>query len=225
MTRQAPDRAPVPDRAWTRTELAHAASLGYGITRTGRPNATAVGAAIGVSARTIQRWLTTSVPTPPHAARLRAALLPDPATLARQRDEEAFALAASRTLATRKRVPTPWRTQGWDQPHLIRVLTHPVLGISRPLIALVGRAKPLPSARGWDVESHLEVPHYFAAVQLRGALLHQMGPWRVRVRADTTEGHTLCWLTQIPHPDLSELLHAIAASDVPPGRRHTNRYQ
>ncbi len=208
MTQPAVTRAPVPARAWTRAELAHAASLGYGSTRTGRPNATAIGAAVGVSARTIQRWMTTSVPTTPNAARLRAALLPGLATLTRQRDEVTFAAAATHTLATRKRVPSVWRAQGWDQPHLLRVLTHPDLGISRPSIALIDRAKPLPSVGRWSIQTSLEVPHYFAALQLRGALLHQMGPWRVRVLPNITEGHTLCWLTQSPPPDLVELLQS-----------------
>lgn len=160
------------------------------------PSLRAAAAAIGVSARTLQRWLSsTNAPTPQHAARLRAAMLPAPDVLRRQEDEVGLARhAAVRMGVTVSRLPATWRQRRWHEPHTLRLVTHAGLGVSRPVITRSGLRPEL--GKGWVVDDSRELPHHPAAVIVRSLLLADMAARRVNVRKELlAKGGSTCWLS------------------------------
>lgn len=201
---------PIAERDWALPELRHAITLAYGPTRTGHPNVTRIASQLGVTPRSVQRWLAgNTTPKPHRLTQLRQALLPDPLVLAQQADERRWAQQAAAAMAVpRGRGLDPqWVAQHWHKPHRLLVLTNPAAGISRPTIELVNRAKTPPTQQHWTREDVVELPHRPAALLVRGALLEAIAPWRIRVHHTYTTGHTLCWLTSAPTPLLSALAH------------------
>lgn len=183
---------------WSPERLRHAIWLVLPPTRRQGPDLVAAAAAIGVSARSLRRWLSgQSIPTGEHAAALRAVLLPDRTVLAQQQDERRWAEGAVRTIsAPRGRGVDPvWRSRGWHKPHVLRVLTSQELGLARAAVALENSAKRFYPPAGWTITSEEVFPNRPAALLAKHGLLDEMAPHRVSVRADLVPtGRHECWL-------------------------------
>ena len=138
------------NRSWSLAELRYAIWLGYGGRSPEHPSITRFASAVGVSARTVGRWLSgVSRPDPLRARTIRAALAPPAEVLSRQERERGATVVAAKELARSR--PTmasrPWRKAGWDQPHVCWLLHHEHLGIER---VMVTKARPV---HGTDIPS------------------------------------------------------------------------
>lgn len=189
-------------RSWTTSELRRAIWLGYGGISPRRPATPQVAAEIGVSVRSLQRWLSgRSHPSPQHAAALRAALAPPVDVLARQAQDRKHAIAAVRELARTRYRPASkqWRTLGWHQPHDLRLLHHERLGILRTVVGLAAPAKPFVIPAGWTEREVTHFPNRPAAVVAKHEILDRVAPWRIRARADlVADGRHEVWLDVAP---------------------------
>lgn len=184
------DEAPTSS-AWTPEELRRALLLAY-------PTLREAAAQIGVSPRTVQRWLAVSnAPKPEHARALRRVLAPAPDVLRRQQEELELAQHAVALLRNTRAsvIPHSWRVRRWHQPHTLMIWQHDDLGISRPVIHNSSAARRY--EKGWHpVGRELQFPHQPAAVVARGELLEQFADRRVAVRRQLCPvGSSLCYLT------------------------------
>lgn len=212
-------------RAWTLPELRKAFALAYGTTRSGAPQVQPVADRLGVTPRSVQRWLAgTSAPRPDRLEQLRQAILPDPLVLGQQEDLRLWAENAARAMGARRpRLDPQWIAQGWHTPHRLLVLADPAMGIRRPAIEIVARSTSNRSyGSSWLVTDELPLPHRPAALLVRHALLDSVAAWRVRVHRSFTDGHTLCWLNDAPTPPLKDLAHQAGWEPTPSVR---SRYE
>lgn len=194
-------------RRWSAGELRQAIWLGYGGISPRRPATVRVAAEIGVSARSVQRWLAgRSQPSAGHAAALRAALAPPSDVLVRQAQDHKHAIAAARELARTRYRPASkqWRTQGWHQPHDLRLLHHERLGIARTVVSRATAAKPFAIPAGWTSLEVVRYPNRPTAIMAKHELLERVAPWRVRVRPDlAVDGRHEMWLDTGPPATLT----------------------
>jgi len=235
----------VPGRRWTLEELRTAARLTFTIDGKQRLDPGAVAAAVHMSTRQVQRWLSGQArPSPESARRLRAALLPRTEVLQRQLDDARNAFASLAEVQEHQRSQSAgedapvdsmssrmrtWKQRGFLEPHLVLVITRPDLGVTRTgvirrdparLQALLGGGTRPPASTGgrWQVLDTLRTSNRFEAVLVRHALMLDMAWWRVFVNPQLmAKGHSDGWLSSAPLPDLS----AIARSAGVHGRRES----
>ncbi len=199
---------------WTREQVAVVLTLLFGAGRRGGPDTTAAAAALGVSRRSVQRWLHPGPgPTPAisaaHLAQVHALARPDEAVL---RDEQRTADYAHDALARialpRGRGVLPaWRQQQWLDQHLVTV-TELEQGIQQvSLTRLTSRAQQRGErTKHGPVVDYLVVATRFHAQLLAHQLLQELTPWRVRGRAlAPKQGATRTWLPDAPTVDLAGL--------------------
>lgn len=191
-------RSAEPDATWSGAQLAHALWLALPPAARGGPDLTAAAAAVKVSPRTVQRWLSgASRPTIEHAAALRDLIAPPAQALRAQADEARWAReAASLIRAARGRGVSPaWRAQGWHRPHLLQVLALPRLQLHRVEVVLADPVKA-PTRGAWEVVSSRTYPNRPTALLAKHDLLDQHADRRVRIRPGLiSKGQHLCWLT------------------------------
>ena len=116
---------------WTRARLARVLGERFGYTSRGGVNTAAVARGMGVSQRTVQRWLHADgrrrAPIP--AARLdqlQQLLQLDPVHARRQRQQAAYAAAAIKQLTTDPgSALASWEKQGWLEEHLVSIVAVP----------------------------------------------------------------------------------------------------
>ena len=212
MTGSATVPGDAPDGAattWTRDQLAVALLMLFGSARHGGPDTAAAAAELGVSRRTVQRWLRARADDRPpmsatHITQLQALARPDEQV---RRDEQRTAGYARDALA---RIALPkgrgvlpaWREQQWLDQHLVTIteLDHGVLQAS--LTRVTSRSRP----RDGRVVAFRVVPTRFHAQLLVHEVLTAVSPWRVRGRAlAPKQGSTRTWLPGAPDVDLDEL--------------------
>lgn len=185
---------------WSAEDLAHALWLALPPAPRGGPDLGAVASALGVSRRSVQRWLAgASRPTDAHAASLRALIAPPAQALRVQADEARWAYEAAALIgAARGRGISPaWRARGWHRPHRLQVLALPDLGLHRVEVVLADPAKR-PTYGAWELVSSQVYPHRPAALVAKHELLEVHQDRRVRIRAGlVSTGQHLCWLTQV----------------------------
>lgn len=186
---------------WDDEQLRRAIWLALPPTTAGNPSLEAAATATGVSVRSVQRWLSgTCTPSAEHATALRTALLPPPQILVRQHEQRVWAIEANKVIgAPRGRGVDPsWRSQGWHKPHVLRILHHAELGISRIAVGLAAPAKRYYPPHGWVTESETTYPHWPAALLAKHAHLDQVAGHRVRIRpALLGKGRHECWMVSL----------------------------
>ena len=195
-------------RAWTLEEIQLAVRLAYGVRRSGHPNVGPVAEQLGVSERSVQRWLAGSAqPRPERLEQLRAALMPAEGVLRRQEQDVAVARSAVPALRARRaaKATAHWRRESWHKPHLLLVLEREDLGICCPTIRLENRVNPLTRPAVWKVVESVETKTRPEAVLIRAELLNSVGPWRLRVDQCWSDSSSMCWLSTAPRPSLLEL--------------------
>lgn len=183
--------------------------LRFGFGPGGRPDTTAAATAMGVSRRTIQRWLharhgrsMAHIP-PARLDQLITLLAPSEETLA----AEAVQLAYARKALAKLDLPhgmgilPSWKKQRWLEPHLVVILEIPVrhLKIRQVTVGRNTDQKYAEFAKRGHVLDHLIVPTRFHATVLTHRLLEQLGPWRFQAGASqVTQGFTMAWFADAP---------------------------
>lgn len=188
---------------WTRARLERILCLRFGYARDGlSPDTAAVAEAMGVSRRTVQRWLhgssgreTAHIP-PRRREQLIGLVLPSADALAREDFEAQYARSAIEGMTRRGRKWTGglpiWSERRWLEPHRVAVveipLARPAAGggagpASRTKIRQILIARDDPAhggalGRRGRVIDEAVVPTRFHATILVQQTLAAMGPWR-----------------------------------------------
>lgn len=205
-----------PDGAattWTRDQVAVALLMLFGSARRGGPDTAAAAAELGVSRRTVQRWLRARADDRPpmsatHITQLQALARPDEQV---RRDEQRTAGYARDALA---RIALPkgrgvlpaWREQQWLDQHLVTIteLDHGIRQVA--LTRVTSRSRDRGQPNSGTVVAFCVVATRFHAQLLVHELLTLLGPWRIRGRAlAPKQGATRTWLPGAPDVDLGEL--------------------
>lgn len=195
---------------WTITDLQVAVAAAFGTRRGGHPNVEPIAAALGVSPRSVQRWLAGSNhPAIERRAALRNLLLPDPGVLRRQeRDAEVARIAVTAMNARRaKKATAHWRRQGWAERHLVQLLSNDRRQICCVSLHLADQVKAPSLPGAWSAVETLSVPSRPRGVLVRAALLDSVAAFRIRVAPTFAPVPTMCWLASAPRPSLLELVN------------------
>lgn len=210
---------------WTHARLVRVMKLRFGETRRGGVDTTGAAEAMGVSRRTVQRWLHASsgrsVARLPRLRReaLIAALRPSEQRLRHEADQARYAAKAIVGLTGRPDDALPgWREKRWLEPHLVVILDVPVTATSRVRqVASVrddsDRIKAM-RKRGRVVAS-VVVPTNFHATLVIHAVLQRIDPWRYQAQPrQAKQGWTATWTADAPSVPLAEVWGRIEA-DLP----------
>lgn len=199
---------------WTRARLTRVMSLRFGINQHGGVDTAAAAAAMGVSRRTVQRWLharhgrsIAHIPAK-RLAQLLGLLLPSAET--RQR-EDTTARYAHQAIA-RISDPGPagvnpsWTRQKWLEPHRVVVLEVRIHQLRIRQLA-VGRdtdTKRRELAKRGRIVDEVVVPTRFHATALTHQVLTDLAPWRFQAGEDqVVAGFTQAWLADAPRTNLT----------------------
>lgn len=202
--------------AWTRARLERVMCLRFGFGPDLRsPDTAAAAAAMGVTRRTVQRWLHAkhgrSVAHMPLKRReqLIEMLLPQAETLAREEHQARYARKAIAGLHLPRNmgIKPAWEKQRWLEPHRVVVLEIPVehLKIRQLAIARDEPRRVAEVARRGRVVDETVVPTRFHATLLVHETLSQVGPWRFQAGVDqVAQGFTQAWMvdTTVPRTHL-----------------------
>lgn len=198
---------------WTVKQLAEVLALSYGAGPRGEPDTAATAAALGVSRRTVQRWLHGSnrqlakIP----ADRLTQITRPDPLVLRQETQAATYARNAIARIALPKGrgVLEVWQVQRWLEPHLVAVLDVTVAPgvLVRQATISRGHTKSMQALRRrGQIADFTVVPTRFHATVLVHELLTLVGPWRVLPKVGTVKaGRTQTWSVTAPVVDLDQL--------------------
>lgn len=202
---------------WTVKQLARVLAVSFGTTPGGHPDTAAAAAGMGVSRRTVQRWLHGSnrhrarIPT----ARLAQLTRPAPEVLRHEEQAAAYAREAIARIALPKGrgIDEAWRRQRWLDTHLVAILQIevPDVGITlRQVSVSRGGDRSLQALRRRGIIiDFTTVATRFHATVLVHELLTQVRPWRVLPRSDrVAQGRTQTWTVDAPLPDLAQLATA-----------------
>ncbi|GAA4757974.1 hypothetical protein GCM10023328_47260 [Modestobacter marinus] len=195
--------------AWTRDQLAVALLMLFGPARRGGPDTAAAAVELGVSRRTVQRWLRAPAGarapmSSAHAEAVRALAGVDEQVRRDEQRTAGYARDALERIALPKGrgVLPAWREQQWLDQHLVTIteLDHGVLQAA--LTRVTSRSRP----RDGQVVAFRVVPTRFHAQLLVHEVLTAVSPWRVRGRVwAPKQGSTRTWLPGAPDVDLDEL--------------------
>ena len=197
--------------AWTRARLARVMSLKFGSAEDGGPDTARAAEAMGVSRRTVQRWLHAghgrSLAHIPVRRReqLITLLLPDAGTLAKEEQQGRYARKAIEGLSLPRKMGTmpAWERQRWLEPHLIAVVEISVGPLKIRQLA-IARNEPQRTAgifkRGKVVDQTV-VPTRFHATVLAQEALTDVRPWRFQAGVDQVQqGFTQAWMVETTTP-------------------------
>ena len=197
--------------AWTRARVARVMCLRFGFASDGGPDTAAAAAAMGVSRRTVQRWLHAdhgrSIAHIPLRRRdqLIALLQPAAETMAREEQQARYALKAIDGLRLPRKmgVKPAWERQRWLEPHRVVVLEIPVRQLRIRQLAIFrdveSRAKEV--ERRGKVIDQTTVPTRFHATVLVHEVLSEMEPWRFEAGDDqVVQGYTQAWMVEPSTP-------------------------
>ena len=201
---------------WTRARLARVLGERFGYTSRGGVNTAAVARGMGVSQRTVQRWLHADgrrrAPIP--AARLdqlQQLLQLDPVHARRQRQQAAYAAAAIKQLTTDPgSALASWEKQGWLEEHLVSIVAVPG---SRTCRVITSRTDADPfetrRGRGGRVVQQVRVATRFHAVVLADEVLRRVEPWRGNLPGGQ-HAPTITWFDDAPPVDLAGLVEKVS---------------
>lgn len=198
---------------WTRARLERVMCLRFGFAKTGGPDTLAAATAMGVSRRTIQRWLhaphgrsLAHIP-PKRLAQLLDLLLPSQETRDREAHQARYAEKAISGLHLPKKmgILPAWEKQRWLEQHIVAVLEIKVHNLRiRQLVTSRSETTKLDELkrRGRIVDMAV-VPTRFHATALTHRALTELEPWRYEASADQVKaGFTQCWLADAPKTHL-----------------------
>lgn len=198
---------------WTIGRLRFVLILTFGLNSRGGPNTRAAAETLGVSQRTVQRWLRGPYRSLPHIAparleQLRKVSRPDEETVEQEQQSARYARDAIERIALPKKrgVLASWRDRQWLEPHIVAVLDLRTLGLRQVAVSRVSD-KSLPGLRrrGAMIDS-TTVPTRFHATVLAHELLQILDQWRLQIPPGLiTQGRTQTWTIDAPQVDLDAL--------------------
>lgn len=183
--------------------------LRYGVTSRGGVNVAAVAEELGVTPRTVQKWLAgrsgrayAHIP-PKRLTQLMTLMSPGEELL---RDEAVQLRRAHEALASLERPLDAWVKQHWLESHLVAVISVPELGIRQIAVTRVTDTALLDVRKRGRVLSRVEVPTRFHATILTLEVLTRIRPWRFRTTKQVVkQGFTQSWLDTAPRVDLAHI--------------------
>jgi hypothetical protein len=197
---------------WTHARLMRVMLLRFGASPRGHVNVHAAGQAMGVSPRTVQRWLAGSsgraLAHIPHTRleQLIALLMPSQETLRDEAQTAAYARKAIKQLRLpRDRGVLPsWKVRRWTEPHLVVVLAIKDAGIRQLAVTRAGAKSHDELAKRGKIIDFEVVPSRFHATVLVHEVLTELGPWRFQAHlGDVKQGRTQAWLDDAPATSLA----------------------
>jgi len=215
----------VPGPRWTVKQLGGVLAGSYGAAPRGGPDTAAAAAALGVSRRTVQRWLHGSprqrarIPTD----RLRQITLPDPQVLRQEKQAADYAREAIARIALPKDrgIEAAWRVQRWLEPHLVAVIEVDVAAGVVLRQATTSRGHPTSMQavrRRGEIVDFTVVETRFHATVLVHELLLRVQPWRVLPLPGTVAvGRTQSWSATAAVVDLDQLAVSLGLRSAPGG--------
>ena len=198
---------------WTRARLMRVLTLRYGLNRLGHVDTVAAAQGMGVSPRTMQRWLAGRsgrqvAHLPPRRREQLVELLTPSAE--RVRDEHREGDYARRAIEQVQRldgVLPAWKERGWLEPHQVLLLAIRPQGIRQIAVNRLSASRSETLRRRGAVLSTLVVPTRFHATAVVRQVLHDVQPWRFQASpSQARQGMTQCWLDDAPPVDLAEVL-------------------
>lgn len=189
--------------------------LRFGTGRGGGVDTAAAAAAMGVSPRSVRRWLHAdhgrSIAHIPESrlAQLIALLLPSEETRRREAQQADYAAKAIAQVAMPRGVGVKpaWSTQRWLEPHSVVVLSIAHLGIRQLAVLRSDRMTGAKLSRRGRILDRAEVPTRFHATVLIHQVLEHVGSWRFQAGTDqVVQGYTQAWLDDAPKVRLADLL-------------------
>ncbi len=215
---------------WTRARLQRVMCLRFGFGATGGVDTRSAAEAMGVSRRTIQRWLHArhgrSIAHIPESRlnQLIGLLQPSGEAVAREAQQVRYAEKAIEALQLPDGlgVKPSWDRQGWLEEHCVVVLDIRVGSLHIRQIAssrtTASRLREL--RRRGRVVDQVSIPTRFHATVLIHRALTEMGPWRFQAGDDqVVQGFTQAWIADAPRTDLASWAEEslpTASSRVPP---------
>lgn len=204
---------------WTRARLGRVLGLRFGLARNGHPDTVAVSQAMGVSRRTVQRWLHAAsgrslahIP-PRRLEQLLTLLRPSEETLLKEEQQARYAAKAVDGLHLPRKmgIKPSWERQRWLEPHTVSILEVNLGKGLRIRQVTTGRTSTLDTAelrRRGHVLHQVQVPTRFHATLLTHSVLQHVGPWRFHAGTDQLQqGFTQAWIADAPEVDLHSLAH------------------
>ena len=220
---------------WTRARLERVMCLRFGFAHTGTaPDTARAAEALGVSRRTVQRWLHAShgrslahIP-PRRVAQLVELLLPSAETRAREAQQARYAQQAIDGLHLPRKmgIKPAWEKQRWLTPHLVVVLEIPVrhLRIRQLSIARAEDQRIAELHRRGRIVDQTEVATRFHATLLAHRVLTEIEPWRFHALPhQARQGFTQAWLNDAPATHLSRWALDLAPTKTTPTRKPRRR--
>lgn len=203
-----------PQPRWTHHRVRWALAIVYGTNRRGGVDTAAVAARLGVSQRTVQRWLAggprSTVP-PSYLARISTALLPSEVALRHEEQEAVYAREAIAQLALgRGRGVLPaWSQQRWVEPHAVLVLAPHLPQVLQVAFCRDDQRPIYEMRRRGDVLDSVVVANRFHAIVVVHALLEQVRQWRIGAGVPLPTGVTRAFAAFADRPTL----HTVADGD------------
>lgn len=215
MTTQQPGELPAVLPQWTRAQLSHRLVAAAGTTKNlEHINSDRAAKLLGVSTRTLRRWLHGE----PNdvvgmAARSRAAVWTALRPSAKKQRQEvlnrSYARDALRRIALparRRRLPEAWGEQGWLDQHMVAVIDIPRANALQVTFARMDHRPLQRMQRRGQLVDFTVVDTRFHATLLVGAVLELVDPWRVKLAGQwTKQGPGQGWMVddQAPVIDLA----------------------
>lgn len=185
--------------------------LAYGLNSRGRINTRAAADGLGVSQRTIQRWLAEPgrrVSPAARAALISSNVLPSEQTLAKEDQAADYAREAIARvqLARGAGILPRWREQGWLEPHLVAVIQIPdvpAYGLRQLALARIAGRPVADLRRRGELVDFTTVETRFHANLLIHSTLTSVRPWRIQPTAlRLPAGPTRAFAGDAPPSDL-----------------------
>lgn len=193
---------------WTRKRLVGLLESCYGVTVRGAVNADAVAQALGVTPRTVHRWMAGSNRRKAAIPSIRLEQLVSPPTEIALRHQQQVDYAqdavAEIGLPKGRGILPAWRTNGWLDSHVVAVIA-PKGTPWRQLVVSNGSARSMTELRRrGDILDLTTVPTRFHGVVLAHEVFRTVHPWRVYPSATKLKtGRTQVWANDAPAVDLS----------------------
>ncbi len=223
---------------WTRARLERVMCLRFGFAHDGTsPDTANAAAALGVSRRTVQRWLHAAhgrslahIP-PRRLEQLVELLLPTAETRAREAQQARYAERAISGLHLPRKmgIKPAWERQRWLEPHVVVVLEIRVrhLRIRQLAIARAEETRVSELHRRGRIIDQAVVPTRFHATVVAHRALSELAPWRFQALPEQVQqGFTQSWLDDAPPSRLARWAVDLKAALEPPAsaprRRRTS---
>ena len=198
---------------WTRARLERVMCLRFGFAQDEGADTLAAADAMGVSRRTIQRWLharhgrsLAHIP-PKRLDQLIELLLPSEETRLKEAQQARYATKAIGGLHLPRKmgIKPAWEQQRWLEQHIVAVLEVKVhqLRIRQLAIARAETSKVNDLKRRGRIVDNAIVPTRFHATVLAHKVLTELAPWRFQASPDQViQGFTQAWLADAPDTTL-----------------------